>query len=157
MNIILSTLWFYLPAFAANVAPYFIYKQHSIDIPLDLNHKIKGMPLIGNRSMGGFFSSLLAGLIIGTLQQRAYEGLVMGIGVFVAVTLNSFIKRRMKMKKGQNFMPADQIDFILGASAAYLTIAPISPQKFLTGIILGFAIHLIVNLLFRRNVLIKRR
>lgn len=122
----------FLPALIANSSPLIIrnlLKNYSFR-PIDRNKILSN----GERVLGSnkSWEGLAAGVFGGTLVGFAYVyllgsihwilyGFLMGLGAMLGDLLNSFFKRRLKIRPGDPFIPLDQLTFLYGA---YLLIIP---------------------------------
>jgi len=136
---LLASLWFFLPAYFANMAPVFakwLKVGESLAKPIDAGKKISNQFILGpNKTWRGVISSLIVGAFIAKLQSLFiakstflyslnildYErinpwimGLLLGLGVTFGDLAKSFIKRRLKKKSGERFIPWDQLDLAIG-------------------------------------------
>jgi len=79
----------------------------------------------------GFFLGIAAAILTALLQSRIhwqsdlvnYEqwfklGLACGCGAMIGDSLKSYLKRQLKIVPGQSWIPADQLDFVLGGLLA---------------------------------------
>jgi len=137
LDLILKSLWFFLPAYMANNAPVFakIILGDKFDQRIDFSRTYKGKPLFGKtKTFRGFISGILVAIIIVYIQRLLFIydpiksvsiidysninififGFLQGFGALAGDLIKSFIKRRMHFKSGESWKPWDQIDFILG-------------------------------------------
>lgn len=167
LSLILSSLYFFLPAYFANMAPVIFKKINPLYYPIDFNKKIKNKPLLGkNKTWGGLILGVLAGVLIFFLQKIAYQfsffqkyslinypdyslllGFLLGFGALAGDLVKSFFKRRMELSPGKSWFPFDQIDYVLGALifSAPLYFPPLAP--FLVILIASPFLHILTNLL----------
>lgn len=125
-----------LPAYLANMAPV-LGKKHlkSLAVPIDCGKKWKGKPVLGeNKTWRGVILAVAASTIVFVVQQYLYNfnsfktislidysaaavwiGILLGLGAIAGDSVESFFKRRFKVKAGKPWMPFDQIDFTIGA------------------------------------------
>ncbi len=138
MWILVQLLYFMLPAYIANMAPPLgknILKFMAV--PVDMNKKFRGKPILGShKTWRGFFLAVAAGMIVFWLQKMAYSigffselslfdysgasiavGALLGFGAMFGDSLKSFFKRQAGIKSGKPWVPFDQIDFSIGAIA----------------------------------------
>lgn len=140
-QLLLETVWFYLPAIAANMVPVIVHHANlwpALYKPLDGNRSWHGVRLLGNhKTVRGLVSGVTAALIIGYLQHimRRYAffenlslvktnslafalwlSFLLGFGALFGDSLKSFFKRRRGKDPGHAWIPFDQIDFVLGAT-----------------------------------------
>ena len=138
MIIIIKLLYLMLPAYLANMAPVLgknILKP--LAIPIDFGKKWKGKPILGkNKTWRGVVLAAITSTIIFLLQAYLYKfpsmkaislidyssaslwiGILLGLGAIAGDSIESFFKRRAKIKSGQPWIPFDQVDFTIGALA----------------------------------------
>ena len=113
LNIILTSLWIYLPSYTANSAPV----AFGGGPPLDAGENwLDGKPVLGShKTLRGCIVGILGGLLIGTLQGNLLSGLAQGIGAILGDLVSSFFKRRWDVAPGESYPLLDQLDFIVGA------------------------------------------
>ena len=135
---ILRAIYLMLPAYAAIIMPVFARKIDFLDVPVDLGKKIRGKLLIGkNKTLRGYFFGVLAAAIIAWIQMMLHPfpgniciidyssssvlglGSLLGFFALLGDTIKSFFKRRICIPEGKEWMPFDQIDFVI-LPAAYL-------------------------------------
>ncbi len=129
--IILRSIWFILPAYVANPMAVLAHGTK----PIDFNrHFIDGQRIFGKgKTWAGFFVGAVSGIVFGLIQNTV--GILLPNPVFPAfnqdivtaiiiVTLlsvgsmtgdltGSFIKRRLKMESGAEFIGMDQYPFLI--------------------------------------------
>jgi CDP-2,3-bis-(O-geranylgeranyl)-sn-glycerol synthase len=135
-------VWLLLPAYAANVAPVFAARWRlleSLNRPVDGGRVFLGKPLFGaHKTWRGFVAGALSGAAVVLVQARAYDawesirdvslfdyttanwariGLLMGVGALLGDLVKSFFKRRAGVPPGKDWIPFDQLDFVIGAFA----------------------------------------
>lgn len=126
----LKLLYFLLPAYFADMAPVF-FKQtlSSLDRPMDYGLKFGGKDLLGrHKTVRGALVAIIAGMIVFHLQQvldinsiirysdySIFLGFLITFGAVFGDISKSFIKRRFGIAPGKSFIPADQIDAVVGA------------------------------------------
>lgn len=159
-HLILSTIYFLLPAYAANMAPVFAARLNffpRLAQPLDGGKQWFGDYLIGSgKTWRGLVVGVLMGTIVGGLQGVVYDlgwirslspveltslsglllGFLAGLGSLLGDSLESFIKRRVGIRSGNSWPVFDQVDFIIGAFVLMILIVPWSWPRFATGIII---------------------
>ena len=145
MNLIilqtLQTLWFYVPAMLANMAPIAVQDLNllpSLLRPLDGGKSWRGKRIFGDHKT---VRGMLAGLVVGGLAgygqyvlsaipaisfisiaphsdliSAVVIGLLSGIGALGGDAIKSFFKRRLNIAAGKSWALFDQIDFIIGAT-----------------------------------------
>lgn len=164
INLILSAIYFMLPAYFANMAPVFARKINFLDYPVDFNKKFKGKPILGShKTWRGLFFGILAGIIVAYIQNLLYRfpifqnisfidysnwlavGFLLSFGALVGDSVKSFFKRRFNIKPGKPFIPWDQIDYSLGAVLFIYMFYHLSLIQIITVILTSFFGHIIIN------------
>jgi CDP-2,3-bis-(O-geranylgeranyl)-sn-glycerol synthase len=143
-------IWVTIPAYVANPTAVLFGGGK----PMDFGKKMKdGTRILGDgKTWRGFFGGAFSGIIIGILlviMSSAFDEEHFGFGRFpgflIIITLlsfgalfgdvmGSFIKRRLKIKRGQKAPGLDQYDFLIGA---WLLIIIFRSQWFLDHFIHG--------------------
>jgi len=124
--LVLTAVYFFLPAYAANMAPELVkwipWKTPIWKKKLG-NHKTwKG--LIVGTLMGGVVFLLQKWLFqfgifykISLIDYADFSimlGLLLGLGALIGDSIESYYKRKRKIKPGESWMPWDQLDFVIG-------------------------------------------
>ena len=132
---ILEALYYFLPAYFANIVPPLFKWLPILDKPIDFNIKFKGRPLFGsNKTIRGLIVTCIFGVLIFYLQKLLYLqpffqsisiidypnqplilGLLLGFGAIFGDLAKSFFKRRAGIISGKPWIPFDQLDFVVGA------------------------------------------
>lgn len=106
----------------ANAAPIILHGK----LPIDFGKKLFGERILGDgKTILGAFSGILIGVSAGSLVYFIiptakiipnYFLLIvsLSIGAILGDILKSFFKRRIKIKSGQQWAFADQLDFVIG-------------------------------------------
>ena len=130
LELIISSLYFILPAYAANMAPVLAAKV-KLPFAVSINKKHLGK----NKTWRGMYAGYLMALLIlfiqyylqntGTFEQYNllnYEQInlflyafLFGIGALTGDFIKSFFKRKISKKPGASWFPFDQLDFIAGS------------------------------------------
>ena len=117
----MELVWLMLPAYCANMAPPFVkYWQ-------GWNRSISRTYLGDHKTIVGFALGIVAGIVTAFLQSL-FEftslwkpgdwlavGLMIGAGAMCGDAIKSFFKRRIGIVPGERWIPADQLDFVVGA------------------------------------------
>ncbi len=123
MNWILDAIIKMLPAYFGNSAPVFLGKIFpKLTKPIDGGKIAKD----GNRLLGdgktwlGIIASFIGGALGGLVASTwgigsIYSGMLIGFSAIFGDSIGSFIKRRLKMKRGSNAGLLDQMDFIIAS------------------------------------------
>ncbi|MFC1691447.1 CDP-2,3-bis-(O-geranylgeranyl)-sn-glycerol synthase [Nanoarchaeota archaeon] len=135
LNIILSGLFFILPAGIANMVPVFVKDLKFLNIPIDNNKTFRGKPIFGkNKTWRGLVFATLAGGLVFYLQRFLLGinffkeisiidyaaapillGFLLGFGAIFGDLIESFFKRQLNIKSGRPWPVFDQMDFVIGA------------------------------------------
>lgn len=159
--IIVQTLWHFLPAAVANMAPVFASRWNllpSLNRPLDAGRSYQSKRLLGdNKTWRGLVAGIVVAAVTGYLQyvivasfdvshlllvafgspnEAALFGGVLGAGALGGDVLKSFLKRRLGKLSGQPWRPWDQLDAIVGALVVSHMIAPIPLPHVVTALII---------------------
>ena len=126
LELLLKSLYFFLPAYLANMTPNLVRK-----IPF-LGKPIWEAKLGSHKTWRGLVAGTLMGGIVFLLQQVAYAygftsialidytgfsplfGFFMGFGALFGDIIKSYYKRKVQIAPGQSWIPWDQLDFIFG-------------------------------------------
>jgi CDP-2,3-bis-(O-geranylgeranyl)-sn-glycerol synthase len=161
-NLILASIYFILPAYAANMAPVIAAK---IKAPgaIPVSKKYLGE----HKTWRGIYSAYLFALAALALQSllQNYEAFssvsmlnyqniniflyafLMGIGAITGDTVKSFFKRLIGIKPGGIFFPFDQIDFVLGSYIFCLPVFILPWQNLLALLAVTPLLHFLSNVL----------
>jgi len=172
MNIltyILSCLYFFLPAYLANMTPPLARRANLLnflDIDIDFGKKFLGQPIFGkHKCWRGAILGILVGLLTALVQGCLYQfpaiqrislldyeqiniflfGFLISGGAIFGDLLFAFIKRRLKMEPGARFVPFDQTNYVIGSAIFLTAIFKIEIMVWITLFILTFLLHIIVN------------
>jgi CDP-2,3-bis-(O-geranylgeranyl)-sn-glycerol synthase len=164
ISAIINAVWILIPVYAANGFPVLSRGKR----PIDFGKKFSdGERIFGD---GKTWEGLLAGLIAGTLYgcllwllypyanflaiQNGFEilyinpfiGFILSLGALLGDLIGSFIKRRLKMTRGEDAPLLDQENFILGAVLLSLPFIKISLEMFIIMILFTPIIHRFANI-----------
>lgn len=166
LELILASLYFMLPAYAANAVPRLAHRFRLFEClglakPVDGGKALKGKRIFGaNKTWRGILVAPCAGTLVGFSQSFMWRpdflpyantsdyilaGFLLGTGAIVGDLLFAFLKRRVGKKEGSPWIPFDQLNFVIGALACisifYLpSIAMIAAIVVISGIL-----HVIAN------------
>jgi len=145
-------LYLLLPAFLANMAPPFVKYWPG------WNHPISVRWLGAHKTIVGFAIGIVVAIIATFVQSRidwhgaliSYAnwlplGLAIGFGAMSGDALKSLLKRRLGIAPGESWMPADQLDYVMGVLVCLWPWIRLSWQDVLLVFALSFAGHVIVN------------
>lgn len=140
LNLILSAIWFILPAYFANSTPVIAGKllgKHNLPIAKKL--------LGEGKTWGGFFFGLFVGSLVGFLQGALYLGILLSLGALLGDMLGSLIKRKMGLKRGAPVPLLDQYDFLIIAIAFATVIKTPTLMELIILLLLTPILHLTTN------------
>lgn len=169
--IIISAIYFILPAYVANGGALLCGGE----TPLDMNKTLDGKRLIGNGvTWRGFIGGTIAGTITGglfgllgqisgfTINQFCFgminpavygtvaSGLILGFllafGALAGDAIGSFIKRRIGIERGGSAPIMDQLDFVIVAIILSLLMVKLDIFFILLICVLTLVIHLGTNI-----------
>lgn len=167
---ILKSLYFFLPAYFANMAPTFAKRLkilESLAKPIDSGKKYKGSPLFGShKTWRGLILGTIAGVLAALIQKALYKfnffqnisfynyqeinvlflGFLIAFGALLGDLFFSFLKRRKNIEPGKSWIPFDQLSYIVGPFILInLFFEKIPIYAWLWIFILSFFLHLIGN------------
>jgi CDP-2,3-bis-(O-geranylgeranyl)-sn-glycerol synthase len=119
---VIDLVYLMAPAYAANMAPPFVRFWPGWNRPISA-------VLFGNhKTVVGFALGVTAGVLAAWVQSRiAWSrslltpsnwlaiGVASGLGAMAGDSMKSFFKRRAGIPPGESWIPADQLDFVVGA------------------------------------------
>jgi len=156
-----------LPAYAANGFPPLANGRR----PIDKKRKWNGNRILGDgKTIEGFALGILAGSLVGALEAYLYAdlnayatqfnvtlplitlfiGFMISLGALCGDLGGSFIKRRLKLKRGADVPLLDQWNFIIGAVLFSMWFTEISIWMFLIMLVVTPLIHRIANIVAHR-------
>ena len=160
-SLILQSLWFFLPAYLANMAPPLFKKWNLLNgLAVPINKRLFGK----NKTYRGILAAVLFGMLIFIMQKFLYDygfiksialfdynnasvilGFLLGFGAIFGDLIKSFLKRRLGIEPGKPFIPFDQLDFVVGA-LLFSSVIYAPPLKVIISIIIiSPLLHLLVN------------
>jgi CDP-2,3-bis-(O-geranylgeranyl)-sn-glycerol synthase len=167
-HLVLQTLWFFVPAYLANMAPVLVQGRFVwLDRPLDGGRTFRGVPIFGShKTWRGIVASVVVGAAAFVAQRLVHQagllvplapmdysvaplglGVLLGLGAGVGDAVKSFAKRRVGIAPGEPWVGFDQLDFMVGA---YLFAAPFHappPAIFVLCLPIVFAGSLLVTVI----------
>jgi CDP-2,3-bis-(O-geranylgeranyl)-sn-glycerol synthase len=150
LNLILSALWFILPAYFANASALLFGKVFfKGKWPIDFNKKFfDNQPILGSgKTWPGFFGGLFVGTVVGVLQGSLLIGFLLSLGALLGDFVKSFFKRRLKIARGRPWPPADQLDFVIGALLLVSIVQVPNWKIIITLLVITPLIHLSANVI----------
>lgn len=171
LNYILALVYFFLPAYLANMTPPLLKKANIFNFlakPVDFGRKLGEFPIFGaNKTWRGLTIGVLIGMHTAIVQGFLFQnpviknislidynsvnilvfGFLMSFGALFGDLFFSFLKRRLKLNPGDPWLPFDQTNYVIGA---FLLIDPYLKLKisiWMEVFVLTFFLHLAVNYL----------
>jgi CDP-2,3-bis-(O-geranylgeranyl)-sn-glycerol synthase len=167
---ILKALYFFLPAYFANMTPTFAKKFKVFEFlakPVDGEKKYKGFPILGpHKTWRGIILGTIVGILVAWFQKilcrfsffqrisfynyqeinALFLGFLIAFGALLGDLFFSFLKRRIGIKPGKPWIPFDQLGYVLGAFLSVnLFFEKIPFYAWLWILILSFFLHIIGN------------
>jgi len=168
-TIILSSFYFFIPAYLTNMTPPLAKKVRAFDFldkEVDFGKKFMGEPILGNhKTWRGVFLGIILGMMAAGIQAWLYQfpvireisliqyreinilafGFLMSSGAIFGDLFFAFIKRRLKLKPGAKFLPFDQTNYVIGAALFLTPLFKINILVWATLFILTFFLHMAAN------------
>ncbi|MFH1916397.1 MAG: CDP-archaeol synthase [Nanoarchaeota archaeon] len=168
--LIIAALYYFLPAYFANMAPNFFRKTLAfLAKPIDCGKSFRGQRLLGaNKTWRGVIMGTILAIVIVLLQRflSTYPffqqislinyssltlwktillGFLLGFGALVGDSAKSFFKRQAKIPPGKSFFPFDQLDFVIGGLLFSFILFIPAPLAILTIIVASPILHIVVK------------
>ena len=158
-EIIIKSLYFFLPAYFANMAPVLVRKIKFCDKP------IWEKKLGKNKTWRGLIAGTLTGGLVFFIQKIIYNlsftsfslinysnfslalGFLLGFGALIGDSTKSYYKRKAEIPAGKPWPVFDQLDFVIGGITASFFIFVPPAEVLLVLLLLSPALHVIVNLI----------
>jgi CDP-2,3-bis-(O-geranylgeranyl)-sn-glycerol synthase len=138
LSLVLSALWFILPAYVANAAAVFSRGRTPIDLGIKF---FDGRRVLGkSKTIRGFILGVLCGVVVGVAQgfigtqvlmaNRIALAFLLSAGAMTGDLVGSFLKRRLNIPAGGAVPFLDQWGFIVMAFAFAWLGAPLTGIAF---------------------------
>jgi CDP-2,3-bis-(O-geranylgeranyl)-sn-glycerol synthase len=147
---LLAVLWFFLPAYLANMSPVFVQGHcERWAVPIDGGRTFRGRRVLGDhKTWRGIVAGVVAGVAVAGVQALVHAagwlhplalvdygtqwwsvGLLLGLGTGVGDAVKSFFKRQVGIAPGHAWLGFDQLDFMVGAYAfvSLVVVPPLVP------------------------------
>lgn len=169
-DLIVTTLYLFLPAYVANMAPVFVTRWNILPRlarPVDGGRRLNGQELFGpHKTIRGIVVGVLGGVLVAIAQKMFAErsllgdalalfpyhersailwGILMGGGALAGDLAKSFLKRRFGIPPGARWFPWDQLDMIVGALVFGSLLFHFPLSVVITAIIVTPLVGLLVN------------
>ncbi len=132
---VLAVLYFFVPAYVANMVPVHVRGVQFFNWPLDFGATLRGKPLFGaNKTWRGLIFGVASALAAFFVQQVLFNagllhslalidysrvhvllGAAIGFGALMGDALESVVKRQLSIAPGKRLFFWDQVDFMFGA------------------------------------------
>lgn len=168
---ILSSLYFFLPAYFTNMTPPLAKRFRVFDFldkPIDSNKTFNDKPILGaHKTWRGLVTGMIVGILVVYLQKWFYQfswikeislfnyekinvlllGFLLSSGAVFGDLFFAFLKRRLNLKPGAKFLPFDQINYVIGTYIFFslTSFFKIDNLVWIVLLILTFFLHIIVN------------
>lgn len=170
---LLKALYFFLPAYFANMTPTFAtHSAKRVGIleflgkPIDFGKKYQGFPIFGpHKTWRGIILGTIVGILVTWIQRLLFKfnffqkisffnyqeinvfflGFLLSFGALLGDLISSFFKRRRGILPGKPWIPFDQISFIIGSFFLVNPFFKIQILAWVSILILSFFLHLITN------------
>jgi len=166
---ILQCLYFFLPAYFANMTPTFAWRARVLEFlakPVDFGKKHQGFPIFGpHKTWRGIILGVLVGILVAWIQRILgkfssfaklsffnYQeinifllGLLLSFGALIGDAAGSFLKRRQGIEPGESWIPFDQMSFVIGSFVVTAPFFKIPILGWFYILFLSFVLHIIVN------------
>lgn len=149
---IVELVYLMLPIYLANMAPPFVKYWRGWNRPINERWLGSHKTVLGFTF--GIAAAILTTLIQSGIRWRGdlvnYEqwfllGLTCGCGAMVGDSLKSYFKRRLQIASGRSWIPADQLDFVLGGLLVLSFWVRLSWLDVIAVLALSFVGDIIVN------------
>lgn len=151
---LVELVYLMLPAYAANMAPPFLKFWPGWNRPI--NRALLG----DHKTVVGFALGVLVGIFAAYIQSLIdwsqspltpsnwlAIGLAEGFGAMVGDSIKSFLKRRAGIPPGGSWIPADQLDFVVGALVLMLPVIRLDWIDIAVILVITFVGDIVVNYL----------
>ena len=143
-----------VPMYCANATPILMHGAK----PLDFEKRFRGKRVLGNgKTILGTLAGIIGGTIAGTIFMFVFPfvlqlipnyfalAFALAVGAIMGDTVKSFFKRRLGFERGQKWLIADQLDFVIGGFLISLIIRAPEWQIVVTLLVVTAFIHLATN------------
>lgn len=169
--IIIIALYFFLPAYLANMAPVFaakIFGRH-FAAPIDGGRNYRGKRIFGDhKTWRGLVAGIVLAILTVYIQRLLFErslafrqismidyakhsvlilGFLFGFGALAGDAIKSFFKRQIGKEPGAAWPGFDQLDFVVGGLLAVAIVFPTPLIIVLILLIISPVLHLLVNII----------
>jgi CDP-2,3-bis-(O-geranylgeranyl)-sn-glycerol synthase len=163
IDLIIDTIWLFLPAGIANMSPVIFKWLPIFNYPVDCNKTFNNKRIFGDhKTYRGLFVGVLMAILTVYIEKQfinnnslidyneinvAFLGFLLGFGALGGDLLKSFFKRQFNVQPGVSWMPFDQIDWILGALLAISLYQCVNWRVWVISLSLGLILHILINII----------
>jgi CDP-2,3-bis-(O-geranylgeranyl)-sn-glycerol synthase len=114
-----------------------------------LNRKfVDGKRILGDgKTFVGFIFGVLVGTLVGFLQGNLLLGFLLSFGTMFGDSVGSFVKRRLKIKRGKDFPLIDQLFFLIFALIFAWSVTSLELIQIIELIIVTPFLHRLTNII----------
>lgn len=162
IDLVLTSVYFILPAYFANMLPV-LFAKLKLPLGKPVSEKLFGK----NKTIRGLCAAFFGALMVLFVQKYLQEinqlenfrlldyrqinlvlwGFLFGMGAILGDLVESFFKRRMKIKPGRSWFPFDQLDFIIGSLVFTYPFYRLDWEVVLIIVFITPLLHFLANLL----------
>ena len=156
-EMIIQALYFFLPAYVANMMPVFLMKVPILDVAVSKKYFGK------NKSWRGVVGAIFAGGVVFWIQKLLFVngftewaiidyadysillGVLLGLGAILGDLVESYYKRKAGIAPGKPWFPFDQLDFVFGGiTLSFFVYVP--PARFIVVLfVITPLLHIMTN------------
>lgn len=152
--LIIQSLYFFLPAYFANMAPVLFKWIPFLDKPI--HQKLFG----AHKTWRGIVVATITGTLLFALQKYLYSvglrqyalidysdfslwlGFCLGLGAILGDLVKSYYKRKDKIPPGERWIPFDQLDFVVGGIVGSFFMYVPNAEVVLILLVASFFLHI---------------
>ena len=159
LMLIWKSLYFFLPAYLANLIPPLLKNVPFLDKPVSEKH------FGSHKTWRGIVAAIILGGFVFWLQKISYFngytklalidyngfsvllGFLLGAGAIFGDLVKSYFKRKSGVKPGESWKPWDQLDFVIGAILLSFFVYVPRAEVILVLLLVSPLLHILFNLL----------
>ncbi len=154
LELLLKSIYFFLPAYCANLAPVLLKWIPFFDKPVNKN-------LFGaHKTWRGIIVAAMVGTVVFWLQKYLYRvgfqqyalieysdfsvwlGFCLGVGAILGDLAKSYYKRKGKIPPGERWIPFDQLDFVVGGIIGSFFLYVPNAEVVMILLVVSFFLHI---------------
>jgi len=169
VQFILSCLYFFMPAYAANMTPPLVRNIPALrffDVPVDFGRKLGNARIFGgHKTWRGVIAASVVGLLFVLAQRWLFQyrwamefslidyktiniwlfAVLLVLGVVLGDLAAAFIKRRLRLEPGVAFVPWDQTNYVIGCFVTLGLYLKLDLDVWVALFFMTFFLHLLFN------------